>query len=417
MADKVFVDGARSWQRLMALAAITDADRPYTRRSFGERFLQGRDFLRREMESLGLDVHIDAAGNLIGRLPGNGRGRGVIAIGSHSDTVPGGGRFDGTAGVIAALECVQSWRGRGVVLNHDVEVVDYLAEEPSEWGISCIGSRGISGFMSEELLATRHPQSGETLAAAITRMGGAPENLRKRSDIAASFELHIEQGRVLESAGVSVGIVSAIVGIIRLEVVLKGQANHAGTTPMALRADALCAAAEIVLAAEVLAVHRTQTRAGYFVATCGQIAASPNASNVIAGEVRLVFDIRADDKAQMERFCDDLQAQTAAIAARRGIVCTTFARLTDTFPVQSDSMLMHCLHEAAAQQNTTAMTMASGAGHDAAFLAHIAPMAMLFVPSRDGKSHCPEEWTDEAALACGIAVLCGAVELFDKKSP
>ena len=415
MAHKTFINGARNWQQLMALAEITDPNQPYTRRSFSERFLQGRAFLRAQMEAAGLAVHIDAAGNLVGRLRGNGRGKGVIAIGSHSDSVPGGGRFDGIAGVIAALECVQSWRERGIVLNHDVEVIDYLAEEPSEWGISCVGSRGITGFMDAALLATRHPHTGETLNDAIARMGGDPARLQKRSDIAASFELHIEQGKVLESAGIAVGVVSAIVGIIRLEVVLAGQANHAGTTPMHLRQDALCAAAEIVLAAETLAKRQAQAGEGYFVATCGQIFAHPNASNVIAGGASLVFDIRADDKTLMERFCDALQTDVNTIAARRGVTCTRFARLTDTFPVHSDAALMTCLHDAAAAQGISAITLPSGAGHDAAFLAHVAPMVMLFVPSRDGKSHCPEEWTDEAALTQGVSVLCDAIERYDKK--
>ena len=183
-----------------------------------------------------------------------------------------------------------------------LEIIDYLAEEPSEWGISCIGSRGISGFLDAALLATPHPQTGETLASAIARMGGKPQALEKRDDIAAAFELHIEQGQVLEAGGIAVGIVSGIVGIIRLEIVLHGQANHAGTTPMPLRHDALTAAAEIILAAETLAQEMAARGAGYVVATCGQIFATPNASNVIAGETRLVFDIRSDQRALMLHF-------------------------------------------------------------------------------------------------------------------
>lgn len=413
MAEPI-INGARNWALLMELATLTDPAQPYTRRSFSERFLEGREWLKRQMQAAGLSIHIDAAGNLIGRLAGTGRKAGVIAIGSHSDTVPGGGRFDGIAGVIAALECVLSWRDRGIVLDHDVEVIDYLAEEPSEWGISCIGSRGITGFMDASLLATPHPHSGETLAEAITRMGGAPDKLTKRSDIAAAFELHIEQGQVLEKSGIDVGIVSGIVGIVRLEVVWQGQANHAGTTPMHLRHDAITAAAQAIVIAEKLAEGLSNVGEGYFVATCGQIFPTPNASNVIAGACQLVFDIRSDNKALMERFVAQLQNAVQEIAAKRGVQCSRFARLTDTIPVLSDADLMDCLAEAAQAQGIRAQVMPSGAGHDAAFLAHIAPMTMLFVPSREGKSHCPEEWTDEAALARGVEVLCDAIERYDK---
>ncbi|MDO5090101.1 MAG: Zn-dependent hydrolase [Cardiobacteriaceae bacterium] len=407
------INGERNWQMLMALAAITDPDRPYTRRSFTPRFLEGRAWLKAQMQAAGLATRIDAAGNLIGHLKGNGSKAGVIAIGSHSDSVPSGGRFDGIAGVIAALECVLSWRERGIVLNHDVEIIDYLAEEPSEWGISCIGSRGITGFMDAKLLATPHPQTGETLADAIARMGGNPQLLEKRSDIAAAFELHIEQGQVLETEGIDVGIVSAIVGITRIEIVLDGQANHAGTTPMHLRRDALAGGADIALAAELFARDLAEENDGYFVATCGQIFATPNASNVIAGQCRLVFDIRSENRAQMVRFAEALERIAQETAERRGLQVARFARLTDTHPAASDAQLMQCLADAARAQGISAKVMASGAGHDAAFMSHIAPMVMLFVPSQEGKSHCPEEWTDETALGKGVAVLCDAVERFD----
>lgn len=407
------MNAERNWQMLMELAAITEPDKPYTRRSFTPRFLEGRAWLERQMQAAGLETRIDSAGNLIGRLKGNGRKSGVIAIGSHSDSVPNGGRFDGIAGVIAALECVLSWRERGVALDHDVEIIDYLAEEPSEWGISCIGSRGMTGFMDDKLLATPHPQTGETLTDAIARMGGNPQALAKRDDIAAAFELHIEQGQVLETEGIDVGIVSAIVGITRIEIVLDGQANHAGTTPMHLRRDALAGGAQIVLEAERLAQEMAAEDKGYVVATCGQIFAIPNASNVIAGSCRLVFDIRSENRAQMERYAAGLERIAQEIAARRELSVARFAKLTDTHPATSDAQLMQCLQDAAQGQGVSAKVMASGAGHDAAFMSHIAPMVMLFVPSKDGKSHCPEEWTDQAALGKGVAVLCAAVERFD----
>lgn len=415
MLTELQINAERYWQLLMTLAEITDPDKPFTRRSFSERFSSGREWLTTQMQAAGMDTRIDYAGNLIGRLPGNGSAQGIIAIGSHSDTVPSGGRFDGIAGVIAGLECVLSWRERGLVFNHDIEVIDYLAEEPSEWGISCIGSRGITGFLDESLLATKHPDSGETLADAIVRMGGSPDLIAKRQDIVAAFELHIEQGQVLETERLSVGVVSGIVGIIRLEVTLQGQSNHAGTTPMSLRHDALCAGAEVILQAETLARQLASDDEGYFVATCGQVFPQPNASNVIAGECRLVFDIRSDNKALLERFVDKLHTKTQTLCAGRSVQCVRWARLTDTIPVNCDTALMRLLSAAASAQQISMKVMPSGAGHDAAFMAHIAPMAMVFVPSKAGKSHCPEEWTEAEDLAKGVSVLADAVQRFDNQ--
>src|SRR5690606_29961194 len=162
----------RYWDALMELGAITDAALPYTRRSFSETFLKGRQWISERMLQLGMVVHVDPAGNLVGRLPGTDNNSGVIESGSHSDTLPGGGRFDGVAGVVAGLECVASLQERNIQLNHPLEVIDFLAEEPSEWGQSCIGSRGISGHLSQEILGCTHPQTGEQLADAIIRMGG-----------------------------------------------------------------------------------------------------------------------------------------------------------------------------------------------------------------------------------------------------
>lgn len=410
------INGERLWQHLMALAEITDSEEPYTRRSFSARFLEGREWLTQQFQAAGLVTRIDSAGNLIGRLRGNGEKTGVITIGSHSDTVPNGGRFDGIAGVMAALECVLSWRENGVIFNHDIEVIDYLAEEPSEWGISCVGSRGISGALSAEQLSIAHPQTGELLSEAIVRMGGNPAALKVREDIAAAFELHIEQGRVLENARIDVGVVTGIVGIIRLEVVLEGQANHAGTTPMPIRQDANTAAAELIIAAEQLANDYTKKGKGYFVATCGQIFPMPNASNVIAGQCRLVFDIRSDTRKWMDDFVNELHKKAGEINQQRKIAIERWAILTDTHPVLSNQALIKHVQQAAEQLNISAQLMPSGAGHDAAFLARLAPMVMIFVPSKEGISHNPKEWTTLDELARGTAVLAQSIEFFDKNN-
>ncbi len=412
----MIINEKRYWDLLMQLAEITDPEKPYTRRSFTDLFLDGRKWLTEQMQAAGLKTHIDVAGNLIGTLKGKNANGKYVVIGSHSDTVPSGGRFDGIAGVIAALECVLSWRERGVTLNHDIQIIDFLAEEPSEWGISCVGSRGISGFLDDKLKNTCHPNTGETLADAIKRMGGSPDNLVKRDDIDAFFELHIEQGRVLESEQLDVGIVTGIVGIIRLEVVLRGQSNHAGTTPMPIRQDALTTAASIISYAADLAKRMDSDSDDYLVATCGQVFVTPNASNVVPGEVKLVFDIRSDNKALMEDFVGKLHDFSEAQSKANHITLTNWQRLTDTTPVNSDAALMQHLDDACEQQKVSYQRMPSGAGHDAAFMAHLAPMAMVFVPSLEGKSHCPEEWTDKTALGKGVSVLAEAIEAYDKQN-
>lgn len=399
------INKQRYWQQLMDLAQVTDPEQPYTRRSFSQRFLQGRDWLVARFREAGLTVSVDAAGNLIGRKSGSRADAKTIMLGSHSDTVPSGGRFDGIAGVLAALECAQALQQHGIVLQHHLEIVDFLAEEPSEWGISCVGSRGISGCLSQTLLDTRHPESGETLADALRRMGGNPDTLHMRDDIAAFLELHIEQGRVLEDEGVQIGVVSGIVGIIRLALTLSGQAAHAGTAPMHARQDTLCAAAEIIAFAEQLAKETAARGEGYLVATCGQLANYPNASNVVSGETRLIFDIRADRRGLMDAYADTLAEAAGSIALRRGLRLDECARMTDTHPTLCHPSLMAHIRAACDEGGYRWRDMPSGAGHDAAFLCRIAPGAMVFVPCVDGKSHCPEEWTHEHDLSCGIDVL------------
>jgi len=202
------IDGARLWDDVMALAAITDPAQPYTRRSFSPLFIEGRAWVRRRFEEAGLAVRLDAGGNLIGRLAGSDPARGTIMLGSHSDTVPAGGRFDGIAGVIAALEAVRSLGS--VQLRHPVEVVDFLAEEPSDYGLSCVGSRAMSDRLEADTLSYTNA-NGERLADAIDRIGGAVARLEeaRRNDIAGYFELHIEQGVVLESRRIDFGVVPA----------------------------------------------------------------------------------------------------------------------------------------------------------------------------------------------------------------
>jgi N-carbamoyl-L-amino-acid hydrolase len=409
------IDGRRLWADLMTLAEITDPDRPYTRRSFSPRFLEGRAWLGRQFEAAGLEVRIDPAGNLIGRSEGRTPGKGTILIGSHSDTVPSGGRFDGAAGVIAALEIARSMNEGGTRLRHNLEVVDFLAEEPSEFGLSCIGSRGMAGELAAKSLGYLDP-SGERLDSAIDRIGGNASSLSDaiRRDVAAFFELHIEQGVVLETRGVDLGLVTAIAGITRIEIVFSGSADHAGTTPMDLRCDALVAAAETVtfIAREARALAKREE--GHFVATCGILEVVPNAANVVPREARIVVDARSDRRELIEIFRQQLDSEVPHIAQRSRVECTRNVIVSDTMPAICDRRLLQLLGASASDLGLRTMEMTSGAGHDAAFISHIAPASMLFIPCRDGKSHTPEEWAEPEAVSAGAAVIAETILRFDR---
>jgi N-carbamoyl-L-amino-acid hydrolase len=320
MSSNARIDRDRLWADIIALGEITDPARPYTRRSFSALFLEGRDWLAQRFRDAGLSTHIDIAGNLIGRREGTDPALGTIVIGSHSDSVPSGGRFDGMAGVIAGLAIARDLQAHGIALRHNLEVIDFLAEEPSEYGISCVGSRALAGMLSPANLALRNKHD-ETLETALTRMGGDPSRLdgAVRTDVAAAFELHIEQGPVLEAKELDIGIVTSIVGITRIEITFQGTAGHAGTTPMTLRRDPLIAAAGLIGWISDTATTFAARGQGHFVATTGIVEVLPNASNVIPKTTRIVIDARSEDRELMAEFCRALDAQSLMAASAANV--------------------------------------------------------------------------------------------------
>jgi N-carbamoyl-L-amino-acid hydrolase len=410
------LDGERLWADIMALAEITEPDNPYTRRSFSPLFLKGRDFLAGRFAEAGLAARIDAAGNLIGRI--DGEKPGVIAVGSHSDTVRSGGRFDGIAGIAAALEIARALRDAGRRLHHALEVIDFLAEEPSDYGLSCIGSRGMAGALEAPMLDMKEPH-GETLGAALRRVGGNPECLAsaRRNNIKAYLELHIEQGPILESQGIDVGIVTAIAGIRRTEITFEGAADHAGTTPMVLRQDALIAAANTVVSVRRLAERLAKQGRDHFVATVGILNVEPGAANVVPGRCRLVVDARTTNPRLTEQFVEELERESKEHAEQAGVSRLPLVTLSAAPPAACDPQLRSMLHRSARELGLSAIDLASGAGHDAAFMTRICPSAMVFVPCRKGKSHIPEEWTDASAIAAGAGVVLQTINALDECLP
>jgi beta-ureidopropionase / N-carbamoyl-L-amino-acid hydrolase len=409
------LDADRLWGDIAGLAEITDPARPYTRRSFTALFLEGRAWLERRFAEAGLSTRLDTAGNLIGRIEGRNPTLGVIAVGSHSDTVPSGGRFDGIAGVATGLEIARAIRDSGFQLDHTLEIIDFLAEEPSEYGLSCVGSRGMSGALDVEMLDLVEP-GGETLRQALSRMGGDPARLgdAKRTDIKAFLELHIEQGLVLESQSLDVGLVTSIVGIRRIEIAFDGEADHAGTTPLHLRRDALVAAADTVTTVRRIAERLDGEGLDYFVATVGILQVEPGASNIVPGRCRLVVDIRTTNSGLTARFVEAIDRESSSAATGARVIRSAFRTLSDGPPVVCDPQMRAALCRAADHLGLRLKDLPSGAGHDAAFMSRICRSAMIFVPCRAGKSHVPEEWAERDAIAGGAAVVLQALKELDQ---
>ncbi|AGT10881.1 N-carbamoyl-L-amino-acid hydrolase (plasmid) [Paracoccus aminophilus JCM 7686] len=401
------IDTARLGADLAALAEITEPGRPWTRRAFTPKFLEGRAWLEGRMQAAGLTTRIDAAGNLIGRLAGKTSGAGVLMVGSHSDTVPDGGRFDGIAGVLAGLEIARAVQDQGITFAHDLEIVDFLAEEVSIFGVSCVGSRGLSGQLPEDWLS--RIADGRDLKAAIAEAGGAIEEATPRADVKGFLELHIEQGPVLEAEGLPIGVVTAIAGITRVLVTVAGRPDHAGTTPMNARQDALIPAAELVLAIRAKA-DALAAGPGHFTATVGEFRMEPNAANVVPARVEMLIDARASERADMEAFLDWLGTEGARHGAEVKV-------LSDNPPKPSHPAVCDLLEAAAEKLGAGHRRMVSGAGHDAAWMGRIAPTAMVFVPCAGGRSHCPEEWAETGDIALGAAVMLETLIEMDRLVP
>ena len=408
------VDADRLQARLDHMAELTVPDRPWERTAFSELHLQGRAWLKGQMEEIGLDVELDAAANLIGTLSGSANGLAPIAVGSHSDTVPSGGRYDGVAGVIAALEIAHCLTEAGHRLDHPLQVIDFLAEEPNRFGISCVGSRAMVGELTPEILAYTAPD-GSTLAEGISRMGGNSAALtgplRRHGDTAAFLEMHIEQARVLDASDEDIGAVTGIAGIVRVEVTVDGIADHAGATPMDLRRDALVAAAEMVLAYEARA--NSETRAP-LVATVGKLDVSPNAANAVPGQVVFTLEVRSGHQQVLCEYLEWALAGTETIGKARKMAVGTRV-IGKSSPSPMNAMVQATILQAATDAGFKARPMPSGAGHDAAYMARIAPTGMAFIPCLEGRSHCPEEFATSDQVARGAQTLLDAVLSLDEK--
>lgn len=409
---EVFPEIKRLQQDLDTMAGFTDETQPgWTRRAFSNSYEKGRQWLKGEMEALGMETEYDAASNLIGRIKGSNPGMPCIMIGSHTDTVAGGGRFDGIIGVLAGLEIVRMLKSEGIRLQHTLEIVDFTAEEPTEFGISTVGSRGMVNSLSQEMLR-RKDSTGHTLGDRIKMAGGNPGRIpvdsRNKGDVAVYLELHIEQGPILEAAGSHLGLVTGIAGIHRYRVAVEGSPNHAGTTPMDARCDALTAAAEMVLCLESIC---RETYTETVVGTVGRLNIEPNAANVIPGRVTFELEVRSLDTEILEKVISRYAEALKRVSENRHmpfvLECVSKSNAIRIRPEILQVM------ENACKPTSEIRHLFSGAGHDANHLAGIAPIGMIFVPSRNGRSHCPEEWTSIEDVSMGVKALFNSLLAFD----
>jgi N-carbamoyl-L-amino-acid hydrolase len=379
-----------------------------TRLVFSIKELRSRQFLIHQMRQMGLQVHIDRIGNIFGRLNGANAKSAALLVGSHLDTVVHGGKFDGTLGVIAALEAVRSLKEKNIVLQSPVEVVCFVGEESSRFGYSTLGSSLMAGEVQGKDLAYAADAQGTRLEDILASMGIYRNNLRSMrrdpSTVKAYLELHIEQGPILEAKKKPIGIVTSIAAPTRFRVVFTGQADHSGTTPMEMRRDALVAAAEFIVSVEKICRRYAHVEQGRVVGTVGAMKIEPGVINAIPGRAELSVDIRSISTEAKQRVVRLVQAQITEIARHRNIEAKVLP-LRKEEPVPLDKRLVRLLKECCEDRNIPYEVMPSGAGHDAMQMAKITAAGMLFIPSRRGISHSPLEWSDPEDICLGAQLL------------
>ena len=395
-------------QRITALSAFgANPQGGVSRVAFSAADIAGREYIKGLMREAGLDVRVDAAGNLIGRRNGSVPGLPVIMTGSHADSVPSGGNFDGDVGVIGAIEAAQLLQEKGIATRHPIEVVVFTDEEGG-----MVGSRAMTSKVGAAALdVVSH--SGLTIREGIRAVGGDPDQLdrarRMPGDLQAFIELHIEQGGILDESDIDIGVVEGIVGIRWWEVTVDGVANHAGTTPMNRRQDALLSAARLVIAVNDVA----RRVPGRHVATVGRIRAEPGASNVIPGRVVMSLEIRDLNAAQIQRIFDAIQVEARAIASSQRTSIGFNEVDVALEPAPTDERMRRIIRESAVALGLSYRQIPSGAGHDSQEMTRIAPTGMIFVPSVGGFSHSPKEFTSSQDIANGANVLLRSLLAID----
>jgi beta-ureidopropionase / N-carbamoyl-L-amino-acid hydrolase len=405
----VRVNGARINAHLAALSKFgANPQGGVSRVAYTEPDLQGRAYAISLMKDAGLDVHIDAAANIVGTRPGSDRSLQPLLLGSHIDSVPMGGNYDGDVGSLSAVEIAQILKEQHITLRHPLEVLIFQNEEGGTIGSQAIGE----GLSDSKLYVVS--QSGKTIREGIRILGGDPDHLasarRQPGSIAGYFELHIEQGGKLEREKIEIGVVEGIVGIVDCQVTIEGFANHAGTTPMDQRHDALLSAARFIEKVNQLATASPGAQVG----TVGWIKPEPGAYNVIAGKVTLGLEFRDLDEQKFLRLFHRAQTEAEALG-KLNQTRFTFAQPLINHPALTDPAMRKLIGDAARSLGFSTLSLPSGAGHDAQEIARIGPIGMIFIPSIGGISHSPKEYSRPQDIENGANVLLQAVLAFDKR--
>lgn len=390
-----------------------------TRFSFTMEDRLAREYIKGEMEMAGLKVFEDAAGTIVGRLEGKLENAPVVMVGSHYDSVKNGGNFDGPAGVVTAMEIARVLHEKNLKTNFPIEFIAMIEEEGGRFGGGLFASRAMVGKVTRDQLDSFKDQEGISTAQAMKDFGLDPDRIgeavREPGSIKAFLELHIEQGPILETQGKDIGIVDYIVGIREFEVIIKGRPDHAGTTPMSMRADALDAAASVISKISGFAKEAAEGT----VATVGRLQVLPGAANIVPGEVRFVVDIRSKNSSCIETVTERIKRDIEETGQMKGVQWQFIDKL-DVPPVKLSDEIMDSLERNCKSLEFSKEIMLSGAGHDAMVMAAIADVGLVFVPSKDGRSHCPEEWTPYEDLQKGIEVvyrtICDLAEVHNNEN-
>ncbi|WP_216831329.1 Zn-dependent hydrolase [Alkalihalobacterium elongatum] len=399
----------RLWSRIEELSGIgKTADNGVTRFSYTREEYEANELVKRYMQQAGLEVYYDAVGNLIGSKSGN-KDLPTILLGSHIDTVPNGGKFDGSLGVLTAIEVMESLQDQQILLDHPVKVIAFKDEEGSRFGFGMIGSLAVAGNLNSKALE-RKDKDGFSIRDALIEYGYDPENIQvaQMTDVKMYLELHIEQGKVLENNEAPVGIVTGIAGPLWLKFKLTGEAEHAGATPMGQRKDPLVAASLIIAEIEKLANQYEDA-----VATVGTLSLTPGGVNVIPGSVEFTIDLRDISEQVRGRLEKEIRDFATTIVSERKIDLT-IEELQRVAPVICSQQIQETIQQSISELDYPVVSLPSGAGHDAMQFKDAFPVGMIFVRSKDGISHNPKEFTAKEDVKAGAEVMLRTLIHLDK---
>tara|TARA_R110001583_G_scaffold9971_4_gene46639 strand:+ start:59891 stop:61138 length:1248 start_codon:yes stop_codon:yes gene_type:complete len=404
------VNQDRLEKRIMDLAQFGIQENGETERvAFSDADVAAQQWVISQLKEMGIETHIDFAGNVIGIRKGTNKTKKPISFGSHIDRVPHGGNYDGCVGSMASLEVLKVLDENNVKTKHPLEIIIFSNEEGG-----VVGSRAIAGHLKKTAFSVKN-STGYTIGEGMMRLGGDTTRLaevaRKKGEVAAFLELHIEQGGILEKENLDIGIVEGIVGLKWWNVEFNGFANHAGTTPMNARQDALLAAAKFIITVNEVATSFE----GAQVATVGRISAEPGAPNVIPGKVVTSLEIRDLSSEVIEKVYQEIEKRALNISKTSGVEITFSALDTTADPAIMDSTIQQEIEKSINSLGLSYKSMPSGAGHDAQDMALIAPTGMIFVPSKGGISHSPKEFTSASDMANGANVLLKTILALDKE--